>query len=55
MPLIVNAATVIIPLIKRYLTNLSMESQTFATLFEDMTPADTKHPEVACAPFVLPS
>jgi hypothetical protein len=55
VPLIVNAATIITPLIKPYLTPLSMESRTFATLFEDMTPADTKHPEVACGPFVLPS
>lgn len=55
VPLIVNAAAVITPLIKRYLTNLSMESQTYATLFEDMTPADTKRPDVTCGPFVLPS
>jgi len=55
VPLIVNAATVITPLIKRYLTDLSMESRTYATLFEDMTPADTKRPDVACGPFVLPS
>jgi hypothetical protein len=34
VPLIVNAATIITPLIKPYLTNLSTESETFATLFE---------------------
>ena len=55
VPLIVNAAAVITPLIKPYLTGLSMESRFFATLFEDMTPADTKRPDVACGPFVLPS
>jgi hypothetical protein len=55
VPLIVNAAAIITPLVKPYLTGLSMESRFFGTLFEDMTPADTKRPEVACGPFVLPS
>lgn len=53
VPLIVNAAAVITPLIKPYLTGLSMESRFYATLFEDMIPADTKHPDVTCGPFFL--
>lgn len=55
VPLIVNAAIVITPLIKPYLTALSLESRTFAELFDGMAPADTKVPEVNCGPFVLPS
>lgn len=55
VPLIVNAAIVITPLIKPYLTALSLESRTFAELFDGMAPADTKSPTVNCGPFVLPS
>jgi hypothetical protein len=55
IPLIVNAAAVITPLVKPYLTGRSMESRTYATLFEDMIPADTKRPDVTCGPFVFPS
>lgn len=55
VPLIVNAATVITPVVKPYLSGLSLESRAFALLFDDMTPADTKEPEVNCGPFVLPS
>jgi hypothetical protein len=55
VPLIVNAAAVITPLVRPYLTGRSMESRTYAALFEDMISADTKRPDVACGPFVLPS
>lgn len=50
VPLIVNAAIVITPLIKPHLTALSLESRTFAELFDGMVPADTKAPEVNCGP-----
>jgi hypothetical protein len=55
VPLIVNAAAVITPLVKPYLSERSMESRTYATLFENMVPADMQRPDVACGPFVLPS
>ena len=55
VPLIVNAAIIITPLLKEHLTGLSIESKSFISLFEDMPPADTKNPDVNCGPFVLPS
>jgi hypothetical protein len=55
VPLIVNGAIVITPLIKPYLTGLSLESRTYSDLFDGMPPADTKTPQVNCGPFVLPS
>lgn len=55
VPLITNAAIVLTPILKPYLTGQSSESKIFIALFEDMTPADTNNPEVNCGPFVLPS
>jgi hypothetical protein len=53
VPLIVNAAATITPLIKDHITPLSMESDTFSILFADLGHADTHHPEVVCGPIAL--
>jgi hypothetical protein len=53
VPLIVNAAATITPLISANLKRLSVESETYADLFSDMPLADMKHPEVLCGPVAL--
>jgi hypothetical protein len=53
VPLIVNVAATITPLINKNITPLSTEGETFLRLFVDLGHADTSHPEVACGPFAL--
>jgi len=54
VPLFVNAAATIVPLIEPYLRGRSLESKFFADHFGNVEHADTKHPDVNCGPFVLP-
>lgn len=53
VPLIVNAAASITPLIKEDIKPLSIESETFLNLFADIGHADTTQPEVVCGPIAL--
>jgi len=53
VPLIVDAAATITPLIKKQLTTLSMEGEAYAELFSDMPLADTENPDVICGPIDL--
>jgi hypothetical protein len=54
IPLFVNAAATIVPLIKNYCGSKSVEAKLFASLFSTVTQANTKDHEVNCGPFVLP-
>lgn len=54
VPLIVNAAIEIVPLIKNYCNSNTTESNTFKELFSNIKPADTINHDVNCGPFVLP-
>ncbi|QXP62488.1 hypothetical protein [Polaribacter sp. HaHaR_3_91] len=54
VPLIVNAAIAIVPLIKDYCNSNTTESNTFKELFSNIKPADTINHDVNCGPFVLP-
>jgi hypothetical protein len=53
VPLIVNAAAKIVPLIKSKISPRSMESELYLRLFEDMLPALMQKPEVNCGPIAL--
>jgi len=53
VPLLVNAAVKLTPLIKHLVNSRSTESETFLTLFQDMLPADTINHEVNCGPIAL--
>lgn len=53
VPLIVNAAATITPLIRSTIKPLSTESEIYAGLFADMAHADTSRPEVSCGPIAL--
>lgn len=53
VPLFVNAAAKLVPLIKHIVTPRSTESETFLTLFQDMPPADTQNHEVNCGPIAF--
>jgi hypothetical protein len=53
VPLFVNAAVKLIPLIKHLVSPRSMEGKTFLTLFQHVLPADTANHEVNCEPIAL--
>jgi hypothetical protein len=53
VPLFVNAAIKVVPLIKDFVSPRSTESQTFLTLFQHILPANTKDHEVNCGPIAL--
>jgi hypothetical protein len=53
VPLFVNAAATIVPLIKVHCGTDSTESHFFAEHFSTVVHADTKHHDVNCGPFVL--
>lgn len=53
VPLIVNAAAILVPAISRFITPASTESETFLSLFSSMLPANTKQHEVNCGPIAL--
>lgn len=54
VPLLVNAAAKVIPLIKPLVTPRSTESKVYLSLFEDMVPADTHNHDVNCGPIAIP-
>jgi hypothetical protein len=53
VPLFVNAAVKLVPLIKHLVSPRSMEGKTFLTLFQHVLPADTVNHEVNCGPIAL--
>lgn len=53
VPLFVNAAAKLVPLIKDLVSPRSMESEIYLMLFQDMLPADTHNHEVNCGPIAL--
>lgn len=53
VPLLVNAAVTIVPLIKNLVSPRSMEGETYLTAFQHVLPADTVNHEVQCGPFAL--
>ena len=53
VPLFVNAAAKIVPLIHCHVSPRSMESELYLSLFQDMLPALTKRHEVNCGPIAL--
>lgn len=53
VPLFVNAAIKIVPLIKTFITARSTESQAFLELFNDLQLSNTCSHEVNCGPVVL--
>lgn len=55
IPLFVNAAATIVPLIKEHCTGDSTESESFSEHFSSVVQADTHNHEVTCGPFVLPN
>ncbi len=54
VPLIVNAAATIVPLIKQHCSGDSSESEAFSAHFSSVVKADTRNHDVNCGPFVLP-
>ncbi len=54
VPLIVNAAIKIVPLIQEHCNSDSIESTSFRDIFLAVSPANTIDHEVNCGPFVLP-
>lgn len=50
VPLIVNAACKIVPLIKGIIDTRSVEAETYLKIFSDMMLANTKKPEINCGP-----
>ena len=54
VPLIVNAAATIVPLIKQHCNGDSTESEAFSSHFSSVVKADTHNHDVNCGPFVLP-
>jgi hypothetical protein len=55
VPLFVNAAATIVPLIKIHIQGSSTESTAFADHFSTVQMSDTRNPDVRCGPFVLPN
>lgn len=53
VPLIVNAAIKLVPLIKNWISPRSVESETFLKLFQHVLPANTEFHEVNCGPIAL--
>lgn len=53
VPIFVNAAAKLVPLIKHLVSPRSMEGETYLMLFQDMLPADTQNHEVNCGPIAL--
>lgn len=53
VPLLVNAAVKLVPLITHLVSPRSTESKAFLTLFQHVLPADTKCHEVNCGPIAL--
>lgn len=53
VPLFVNAAVKLVPLIKHFVSPRSMESETYLTLFQHVLSADTMNHEVNCGPITL--
>lgn len=54
VPLIVNAAATIVPLIKQHCNGDSTESETFCSHFSSVVKADTHNHDVNGGPFALP-
>lgn len=54
VPLLVNAAAKVVPLIKPLVTPRSTESKIYLSLFGDMVPADTHNHDVSCGPIAMP-
>jgi len=53
VPLFVNAAVKLVPLMKHLVSPRSTESETFLTLFQHVLPASTKEHVVNCGPIAL--
>lgn len=53
IPLFVNAAVKLVPLIKDLVSPRSMEGETYLTLFQHVQPANTQTHEVNCGPIAL--
>lgn len=53
VPLFVNAAIKVVPLIKDLVSPRSMEGETYLTLFQHVPPSDTHNHEVNCGPIAL--
>lgn len=53
VPIFVNAAAKLVPLIKHLVSPRSMESETYLALFQNMLPADTQNHKVNCGPIAL--
>lgn len=53
VPIFVNAAVKIVPLIKHLVSPRSMEGETYLRLFQHVSPADTQNHEVNCGPIAL--
>lgn len=53
VPLFVNAAVKLVPLIKPFISPRSMEGETYLTLFQHVLPVDTTKHEVNCGPIAL--
>lgn len=53
VPLIVNAAIKVVPLIKNLIFPRSVESETYSKLFQHMLPMDTQFQEVNCGPITF--
>jgi hypothetical protein len=53
VPLFVNAAAKLVPLIKHLVSPRSMEGETYLTHFQHVLPADTVRHEVNCGPIAL--
>lgn len=53
VPLFVNAAVKLVPLIKHLVSPRSMEGETFLTLFQHVLPANMHDHEVYCGPIAL--
>jgi hypothetical protein len=53
VPLLVNAAVKLVPLIEHLVSPRSMEGETYLTLFQHVLPTDTQNHEVNCGPIAL--
>ena len=53
VPLFVNAAVKLVPLIRHLVSPRSLESETYLNLFQHILPADTQNHEVNCGPISL--
>lgn len=53
VPILVNAAVKLVPLIKHLVSPRSMEGEAYLTIFQHVLPADTQKHEVNCGPIAL--